>query len=178
MNRYLVALLLTAITTSPAFSQNQNAKTASEFAGPTKDVTYHVILLIESDDQNRIPYDGPARDGLTAAGYDNLDITDNELAKTHIRYMVGGRSSEVVNERIFRFWFPETPGALVRFLDATRGQRNISLFHYRLQGGDFGRVLIGLEFPEGDDPALYERLDKLGYTYFEETDNPAYRLFL
>ncbi|SHO46255.1 threonine ammonia-lyase, biosynthetic [Desulfopila aestuarii] len=115
---------------------------------------------------------------LTTAGYNNLDITDNELAKTHIRYMVGGRSKEVVNERIFRFWFPETPGALVRFLDATHGQRNISLFHYRLQGGDFGRVLVGLEFPEGDDPALYERLDKLGYTYFEETDNPAYRLFL
>lgn len=115
---------------------------------------------------------------LTSAGYPNLDITDNELAKTHIRYMVGGRSAEVQNERLFRFWFPETPGALVRFLDATRGERNISLFHYRLQGGDFGRVLIGLEFPEGDDPELYSRLDRLGYTYFEETDNPAYRLFL
>lgn len=115
---------------------------------------------------------------LTAAGYDNLDLTDNELAKTHIRYMVGGRSAEVQNEKLFRFWFPETPGALVRFLDATRGERNISLFHYRLQGGDFGRVLVGLEFPEGDDPDLYNRLDKLGYIYFEETDNPAYTLFL
>lgn len=115
---------------------------------------------------------------LTEAGYDNLDITDNELAKTHIRYMVGGRSAEVQNEKLFRFWFPETPGALVRFLDATRGERNISLFHYRLQGGDFGRVLIGLEFPEGDDPDIYTRLDKLGYTYFEETDNLAYKLFL
>lgn len=115
---------------------------------------------------------------LSAAGYDNIDLTDNELAKTHIRYMVGGRSAEVQNERVFRFWFPETPGALVRFLDATRGERNISLFHYRLQGGDFGRVLIGLEFPEGDDPDLYTRLENLGYTYFEETDNPAYELFL
>jgi len=115
---------------------------------------------------------------LTEAGYDNLDLTDNELAKTHIRYMVGGRSAEVRNERLFRFWFPETPGALVRFLEATRGERNISLFHYRLQGGDFGRVLVGLEFPEGDDPELYVRLNNLGYTYFEETDNPAYRLFL
>ncbi len=115
---------------------------------------------------------------LTAAGYDNFDLTENELAKTHIRYMVGGRSGEVKNEKLFRFWFPETPGALVRFLDATRGERNISLFHYRLQGGDFGRVLIGLEFPEGDDPDLYTRLDKLGYTYFEETDNPAYAMFL
>jgi threonine dehydratase len=115
---------------------------------------------------------------LTAAGYDNFDLTENELAKTHIRYMVGGRSAEVKNEKLFRFWFPETPGALVRFLDATRGERNISLFHYRLQGGDFGRVLIGLEFPEGDDPGLYARLDNLGYTYFEETDNPAYAMFL
>jgi len=115
---------------------------------------------------------------MRAAGYANIDITDNELAKTHIRYMVGGRSSNVENERLFRFWFPETPGALVRFLDATRGERNISLFHYRMQGGDFGRVLIGLEFPEGDDPELYSRLDRLGYTYFEETDNPVYRLFL
>lgn len=115
---------------------------------------------------------------LEKAGYANIDLTDNELAKTHIRYMVGGRSAAVNNERLFRFWFPETPGALVRFLDATRGERNISLFHYRMQGGDFGRVLIGLEFPEGDDPGLYERLDKLGYWYTEETTNPAYELFL
>ncbi|PIE61435.1 MAG: threonine ammonia-lyase, biosynthetic [Desulfobacterales bacterium] len=115
---------------------------------------------------------------LTQAGYENMDITDNELAKTHIRYMVGGRSSQVKNERLFRFWFPETPGALVRFLDTTGGHRNISLFHYRLQGGDFGRVLIGLEFPEGHDSNFDARLHKLGYTYFEETENPAYHRFL
>jgi len=115
---------------------------------------------------------------LTQAGYENIDLTENDLAKTHIRYMVGGRSKEVQNERIFRFWFPETPGALVKFLDATRGSRNISLFHYRMQGGDYGRVLIGLEFPDGTDPSLEERLAKLGYRYREETDNPAYSLFL
>jgi len=115
---------------------------------------------------------------LTQAGYDNIDITDNELAKTHIRYMVGGRSAQVKKERLFRFWFPETPGALVRFLDTTRGERNISLFHYRLQGGDFGRVLIGIEFPNGDDPDLDSRLAELGYTYFEETQNSVYKLFL
>jgi threonine dehydratase len=117
-------------------------------------------------------------DRLTQAGYKNLDITDNDLAKTHIRYMVGGRSKAVINERLFRFWFPETPKALARFLDTTRGYHNISLFHYRMQGGDFGRVLIGLEVPEGSESRLKDRLDSLGYRYHEETDNPAYELFL
>lgn len=115
---------------------------------------------------------------LTAAGYENLDITDNDLAKTHIRYMVGGKSGAVQNERLFRFWFPETPGALTQFLETTRGNHNISLFHYRAQGGDFGRVLIGLEYPEGPDNTLEEKLTSLGYRYQEETDNPAYKLFL
>lgn len=115
---------------------------------------------------------------LTKAGFTNQDLTDNDLAKTHIRYMVGGKSSAVRCERLFRFWFPETPGALVRFLDATRGNHNISLFHYRMQGGDFGRVLVGLECPEKKSGKLEKRLDALGYRYREETDNPAYTLFL
>lgn len=115
---------------------------------------------------------------LSAAGYKNLDITDNSLAKTHIRYMVGGKSDAVDQERLFRFWFPETPGALTRFLRATRGRHNISLFHYRAQGGDFGRVLIGLESSEEKAGELEKRLDALGYRYQEETDNPAYTLFL
>lgn len=115
---------------------------------------------------------------LTEAGYENIDITDNDLAKTHIRHMVGGQSTAVASERLFRFWFPETPGALTRFLEATRGRHNISLFHYRSQGGDFGRVLIGLECEPGSDEDLEERLDALGYRYKEETDNPAYKLFL
>ena len=115
---------------------------------------------------------------LTDAGYANVDITDNDLAKTHIRYMVGGKSDAVLHERLFRFWFPETPGALSRFLEATRGKHNISLFHYRAQGGDFGRVLIGLESHNGVDTELDKRLDALGYRYKEETDNPAYKLFL
>lgn len=115
---------------------------------------------------------------LNEAGYKNIDITDNDLAKTHIRYMVGGKSPEVLQERLFRFWFPETPGALTRFLNTTRGKHNISLFHYRAQGGDFGRVLIGLECPDTKDGELENRLDALGYRYKEETDNPAYTLFL
>ena len=115
---------------------------------------------------------------LERAGYKNIDLTDNDLAKTHIRYMVGGRSSVVKNERLFHLWFPEMPGALAKFLDATKGERNISLFHYHMQGGDFGRVLIGLECPEQDPHEIYERFDQLGYRYVEETDNPAYTLFL
>ncbi len=117
-------------------------------------------------------------DRLQEAGYGNIDLTENDLAKTHLRYMVGGHSSVVKNERLFRFWFPETPGALVKFLDATRGKYNISLFHYRMQGGDFGRVLIGLEGLDIDDDQLKQRLDTLGYRYREETDNFAYDLFL
>lgn len=115
---------------------------------------------------------------LSEAGYDNIDLTDNDLAKTHIRYMVGGHSEEVKNERLFRFWFPETPGALVRFLETTRGRRNISLFHYRAQGGDFGRVLVGIELGDSSETELRARLDSLGYRYREETANEAYSLFL
>ncbi len=117
-------------------------------------------------------------DELLQGGFSCLDLTDDELAKTHIRYMVGGRSATVKNERLFRFWFPERPGALADFLDATRGKRNISLFQYRAQGGDYGRVLVGLEVSEGDERELKRRLKELGYRYTEETLNPAYKLFL
>ncbi len=115
---------------------------------------------------------------LTDAGYNNIDLTDNELAKTHIRYMVGGRCSEAKNERFFRFWFPERPGALVDFLEAIKGGLNISLFHYRAHGGDFGRVLVGLEVPPEDGHGLDKRLEELGYRFIEETDNQACDLFL
>jgi len=115
---------------------------------------------------------------LTAHGFENIDLTDNELAKTHVRYMVGGRSSDVNGERLFRFWFPERPGALARFLASMGADWNISLFHYRIQGGDFGRVLAGLEIPEGQEPQLQAFLENLGYRYVEETDNQAYQLFL
>ncbi|MHB8712084.1 MAG: threonine ammonia-lyase, biosynthetic, partial [Trichloromonadaceae bacterium] len=111
-------------------------------------------------------------------GFANQDLTDNELAKTHVRYMVGGRSAEVGREVLYRFWFPERPGALARFLDAMGANWNISLFHYRNQGGDFGRVLIGLEIPPGDEAMFQEFLARVGYRFVQETDNPAYRLFL
>lgn len=127
-----------------------------------------------ADDSERLTFSRQ----LTKAGFENIDLTDNELAKTHVRYMVGGRSGAAAGEALFRFWFPERPGALGDFLGAMGESWNISLFHYRLQGGDFGRVLIGLEIPEGEQSKFRHFLEKLGYRYMEETDNPAYRLFL
>ncbi|MBE0599627.1 MAG: threonine ammonia-lyase, biosynthetic [Desulfuromonadales bacterium] len=117
-------------------------------------------------------------ESLTTAGFANVDLTDNELAKTHVRYMVGGRSPEASRELLYRFWFPERPGALARFLDTMGASWNISLFHYRMQGGDFGRVLIGLEIPAGEEESFRSFLAALGYRYVDETANPAYRLFL
>ena len=117
-------------------------------------------------------------DRLNQAGYRTLDLSDNELAKTHLRYMIGGRSATATHERLFRFWFPERPGALTRFLADMGEDWNISLFHYRSQGGDFGRVLIGLEIPDQSEQALKRFLDQLGYHYIEETADPAYKLFL
>lgn len=115
---------------------------------------------------------------LNNAGYRSINLTDNELAKTHLRYMIGGRSLEAAQERLFRFWFPERPGALIRFLADMGEDWNISLFHYRNQGGEFGRVLIGLEIPDQSECNLKIFLDNLGYHYIEETKDPAYRLFL
>jgi len=115
---------------------------------------------------------------LTDKGFHNIDLTDNDLAKTHIRYMVGGRSAEVGREVLYRFWFPERPGALTRFLGSMGENWNISLFHYRMQGGDYGRVLIGLEIPRGEEGAFRGFLNHLGYRYVDESANQAYRLFL
>ncbi|PLX93156.1 MAG: threonine ammonia-lyase, biosynthetic [Desulfuromonas sp.] len=115
---------------------------------------------------------------LQELGYTAIDLTDNELAKTHIRYMVGGKSVQATQEVLYRFWFPERPGALGRFLETMGANWNISLFHYRMQGGDYGRVLIGMEIPAREKEALTAFLAQLGYRYVEETTNPAYPLFL
>ncbi|MBQ8829313.1 MAG: threonine ammonia-lyase, biosynthetic [Burkholderiaceae bacterium] len=111
-------------------------------------------------------------------GFTALDITDNELAKTHLRYMVGGHSDLATNERLLRFEFPERPGALAKFLSSAHPDWNISLFHYRNQGADYGRVLVGIQVPPSDNEKFNNFLCNLGYSYVEETDNPAYRLFL
>ena len=111
-------------------------------------------------------------------GFPTVDFTGDELAKEHVRHMVGGRSELARDERLFRFLFPERPGALMRFLDAMHADWNISLFHYRNQGADYGRILVGLVVPERDRASLARYLDTIEYPWVEQTDNPAYRLFL
>lgn len=115
---------------------------------------------------------------LMKADYPLLDLTDNELAKLHIRYMVGGHSIDVGDELIYRFEFPERPGALMAFLATLGSKWNISMFHYRNHGAAYGRVLLGLQAPASDRKLVKQSLDSLGYQYWEETDNPAYQLFL
>jgi threonine dehydratase len=115
---------------------------------------------------------------LRKHGYATLDMTDNEMAKLHIRHLVGGRAPNAVNEILYRFEFPERPGALMNFLNKMGGSWNISLFHYRSHGADFGRVLVGMQVPPADKKKFQKFLDSVGYEYAEETGNPAYKLFL
>ncbi len=111
-------------------------------------------------------------------GFAALDLTHDDLAQEHLRHMVGGPSALAQGERLLRFVFPERPGALLKFLSLMRPGWNISLFHYRNQGADYGRILVGLQVPEADNQAFEAFLQTLGYPHVEETHNPAYRLFL
>lgn len=111
-------------------------------------------------------------------GFPTLNLTNNEMAKTHLRYMVGGKSDLAHHEVLYRFEFPERPGALRRFLSCMNPEWNISLFHYRNQGDDYGRILVGIQVPPADKKDFKVFLDELGYPYWNESDNPAYKLFL
>ena len=117
-------------------------------------------------------------DDLLAKEYAVVDMTDNEIAKLHIRYMVGGRAPEIANEVVYRFEFPERPGALSNFLGKLGGRWNISMFHYRNHGSAYGRVLVGLQVPASEHKDVGAFLDALDYPYQEETENDAYRFFL
>ena len=137
------------------------------------------IGVSSRDDARRIAQ------ALERAGYATLDLTDDELAKQHVRHLVGGHAPRdgsgqtlAVNERLFRFDFPERPGALMRFLEHLKPDWNISLFHYRNQGGDAGRVLVGIQVRPADHNRFSEFLGTLGYAYVEETNNPVVQLFL
>jgi len=111
-------------------------------------------------------------------GFATVNLTDDELAKEHVRHMVGGRSELARDERLFRFTFPERPGALMRFLAALHPGWNISLFHYRNQGADYGRILVGIQVPRGEEREFDQFLRTLAYPFVEETRNPVYGLFL
>lgn len=116
--------------------------------------------------------------GLSEKGFEVADISDNELAKDHVRYMVGGHSSAVGDEKLLRVEFPERPGALLHFLNLIEDRWNISLFHYRNHGAAYGKVLMGIQIPEQDEPSFREFLESLDMPFVEEIDNPAYNLFL
>ncbi len=115
---------------------------------------------------------------FTKSGFNTIDLTQDELAKSHLRHMVGGRSQLAKNELLYRFEFPEKPGALMKFLTSMAPNWNISLFHYRNHGADYGRILIGMQVPATDKKELKKFLAGLGYQHWDESDNPAYKLFL
>ena len=117
-------------------------------------------------------------DNLQQAGYPVVDLSNDEMAKLHVRYMVGGRPNSAIEERLFSFEFPEQPGALMKFLQTLGTRWNITLFHYRNHGAAYGRVLAGFSLPDNDNDEFTQHLDKLGYEVKEETHNPAYKLFL
>jgi threonine dehydratase len=117
-------------------------------------------------------------ESLRKHGLATLDLTDDEMAKLHIRHMVGGHAPQVEDELLYRFEFPERPGALMRFLESMSTSWNISLFHYRNHGADYGRVLVGMQVPKGEKRAFKAFLARLGYAYWDESGNPAYKLFL
>ena len=121
---------------------------------------------------------GALIDELRGAGYAVEDMTQNEAAKLHVRHMVGGRSGVEKPELLFRFEFPERPGALLDFLSGLGADWNITLFHYRNHGAAWGRVLVGFEGEPRHRPRLLADLRRIGYRFWEETGNPAYRLFL
>jgi len=141
-----------------------DARAATVFAG---------VQVRDRDAERRVLIDN-----LREKGYAPIDLTEDEVAKMHVRFMVGGHGGQISDERLLRFEFPERPGALLRFLTHLGGRWNISLFHYRNHGAAYGRVLMGIQVPEAELGALRELLAALDMRYEDETDNPAYRLFL
>ena len=164
------------ISDLPAFGGAKSTRNVTEFNYRISDAKKaHVFVGLTTAAKGE---SGKIAAHLTKHHFAALDLTHDELAKEHIRRMVGGHSSLSKDERLLRFVFPERPGALLKFLSMMRPGWNISLFHYRNQGADYGRVLVGLQVPEADSDAFNEFLETLGYPYVEETANPVYRMFL
>lgn len=135
----------------------------------------HVLVGLTINNRKEIPEIGRA---LAAQGFDSINLVDDDLSKEHLRYMVGGRSKLGGDERLYRLEFPERPGALMRFLSNMHPSWNISLFHYRNQGADYGRILVGVQIPDNELTDFREFMDAVGYACVDETANPAYHLFL
>ncbi|MDP2963233.1 MAG: threonine ammonia-lyase, biosynthetic [Sulfurimicrobium sp.] len=142
------------------------------FSDPAK---AHVFVGVQVQNRGEV---SKLLTALEEKGLPALDLSDNEMGKLHIRHLVGGHAPLARDELVYRFEFPERPGALMRFLNSMSQNWNISLFHYRNHGTDYGRILVGIQVPPLDKAAFTEFLDKLGYRYWDENDNPAYKLFL
>jgi threonine dehydratase len=174
------ALLAVTIPERPGsfrrFCARIGARNITEFnyryGDPERACVFVGLSIHDRDEIRRIVH------RLRGAGFDTRDLSDNEMAKLHVRHMVGGRSPYVTDELIYRFEFPERPGALMEFLDRMSGRWNISLFHYRNHGADFGRVLVGIQVPKRDKPAFRRLIEQVNYPCWEETNNPAFGLFL
>ena len=174
------ALLAVTIPETPgsfkAFCSLLGARNITEFNYRFSDARLaHVFvgLSVHGSDESTQVVQLLQQHGLSA-----LDMTDNEMAKLHIRHLVGGHAAGAKNELLYRFEFPERPGALMRFLERMSQGWNISLFHYRNHGADYGRILVGIQVPASDKSDFQKFLDGLGYPYWDESHNPAYQLFL
>jgi len=164
------------ISDLPAFGGAKVSRNVTEFNYRISDAARaHVFVGLTTASRGE---SGKIAAHLSKHHFNTLDLTHDDLAKEHIRYMVGGHSMLAKDERLLRFVFPERPGALLKFLSLMRPGWNISMFHYRNQGADYGRILVGLQVPEADNTVFDEFLATLGYPFVEETANPVYQMFL
>jgi threonine dehydratase len=164
------------ISDLPAFGGAKTSRNVTEFNYRISDTrTAHVFVGLTTSAKGEST---KIAAHLCKHHFQALDLTHDDMAKEHLRHMVGGHSMLAKDERLLRIVFPERPGALLKFLSAMRPGWNISLFHYRNQGADYGRILVGLQVPEADNAAFADFLATLGYPWVEETANPAYRMFL
>lgn len=159
-----------------ALCKQLGARHITEFNYRVSDTNVaHVFVGVQVQDATEIT---KLASSLKKNSFPTVDLSQDEFAKTHLRHMVGGRSALAKDELLYRFEFPERPGALSRFLDAMHPEWNISLFHYRNHGADYGHILVGIQIPTGHKKGFKAFLDELGYPYWNETQNPAYQLFL
>ncbi len=159
------------------FCELLGRRSVTEFNYRYSDVKAAQVFVSLALNQGRTERDALLAE-IIAAGFAARDMSDNEMAKLHVRYMVGGHARGLADEKLYRFEFPERPGALLKFLRAIGTQWNVSLFHYRNHGSDHGRVLAGIQVPSETHTDFLLHINELQYAYTEETDNPAYRLFL